>query len=51
MDYSSGYFSAMDDVMHFINTLEESDTKKFRSLIYGFCLEARPKIELSDEEI
>lgn len=36
------YFDAMDDVMNYINTLDEQDPERLRSLIYGFCLRACP---------
>lgn len=39
-----GYFSALDDVMNFINALDsgDMDARQVRSTIYGYCLEARP---------
>lgn len=40
-----GYYSAMDDVMNYINCLDETDINKLRSSLYIFCIESRPKFD------
>lgn len=41
----NGYYLAMDDVMNYINTLDETDSKKLRSSLYKFCMESKPKFD------
>ncbi len=46
-EYNDGYYTAMEDVLKFLNSLDTSEmtVKQVRSKISSFCIEARPKKE------
>jgi hypothetical protein len=40
--YSQGYYQALDDVMNWMNSQDETNNRKFRTKLYCFCLDKRP---------
>lgn len=42
------HLRAMEEVMNFINTCDETCIRKFRAKLYAFCMQSRAKESLQD---